>query len=111
MLTTTVALGLRITDGKLRVEKKFSMRGYNKRKVYDGFNNPFPYGSDIPDMNLPPIRIDDKPSHIKDPMIHHICSQFPSLLPLKIILVLLPPLIIFHNSFSYLQIILTSPIQ
>ena len=47
------------------------------------------------------------PSHTKEPAIPQICFQLPFMLPQKILLVLWPPLLIIHNSFSYLLIILT----
>ena len=45
-----------------------------------------------------PLMID--PDRIKDPAIPQISFQLPSLLPLKILVVILPPLIIRHDSLS-----------
>ena len=42
-------------------EKKYSTRQYNNRTVYDCFNNTFPSYCAIPDLNLPPITIYDRP--------------------------------------------------
>ena len=71
ILETTVSLGMGITDEKLlfyhgisegSVDKQFSTIEYNNRKVYDCFNNLFPDDFGIPDLNLPPIIIDDRPN-------------------------------------------------
>ena len=35
-------------------------REYNKRTFYDCFNSLFPYDCVIPDLNLPPITINDR---------------------------------------------------
>ena len=51
------------------------------------------------------------PAHIKEPVIHQICSQLPYLLTLKIMLVRWSPLLIIHNYFSYLLMILTLPMK
>ena len=50
--------------------------------------------------------IDPHP-HIKKPAIPQICSQLPSLLPLKILLVIWPPLLISHIYFLLMIIILS----
>ena len=47
------------------------------------------------------------PTCIKEPVILQICFQIPSLLPLKTLLLILPPLMTFHNYLSYFLIILT----
>ena len=52
-----------------------------------------------------PLMID--PTRIKEPDIPHICSQLPFLLPLKTLLVLLPPLLIRHISFLLIILILS----
>ena len=51
------------------------------------------------------------PGCIKDPATPLICSHLPSLLPLKVMLVIWPPLLICHESSSYLMMILTLAIQ
>ena len=57
-----------ITDRKLlyyhgvaegNVDKKLSTLEYNKRTVYDCFNNPFTYDFGSPALHPPPITIDD----------------------------------------------------
>ena len=69
-LATIVALGMGITDGKLlfcrgfsetRAGKNISMREYKNRAVYYCFSNTLPADCGIPDLNLPPIKIDDIP--------------------------------------------------
>ena len=69
-LATTVELGMGITYGKLiyccgvaevNVDKNISTFYYNKRTFYDWFNIPFTYECGSPDLNLPPITIDDRP--------------------------------------------------
>ena len=46
------------------VENKFSTLDYNNGTVYDCFNNNFTSDFCIPDMNIPPITIDDRsPPH------------------------------------------------
>ena len=91
-LSTTVALGMGIADGKLllchgisegSVDKKISMREYNNRTVYECFNNPFPYVCGSPALNLPPINIDDRPQPDKRAAIPLICFHLPYMLPLK----------------------------
>ena len=68
-LSTTVALGMGITYGKLLLchgisqeseDNTISTKEYNNRTVYDCFNNPFTdnFGSTI--LNLPPRTIDDR---------------------------------------------------
>ena len=42
------------------MDKKFSTREYNNRTVYDCFNNLFPAGYSSPNLNIPPITIDDR---------------------------------------------------
>ena len=59
----------------------------------------------------PPLTLMIYSTRIKEPAIPLICSQLKYLLPLKILLVLLPPLLIIHYSVSYLLIILTLPMQ
>ena len=54
------------------------MKEYNKRTVYDCFNNSFPADYGSPDLNLPPIIIDD----ISFP--HKISRYTPDLLPAAI---------------------------
>ena len=81
-----------VADGK--VDKKKSTLDYNKSTVYECLNNTFTDELCIPDLHRPPITIDDIPAHIKDPNIPQICSQLPPLLPLKILLVIWPPLMI-----------------
>ena len=104
-LTTTVALDMSITYGKLlffhgisevNVDNKISTREY--RTVYDCFNNPFTADFGSPYLNLPPITINDRPHPHKRARYTHICSQRPYMMPLKNLLVLLPPLMIHHNS-------------
>ena len=86
-----------IIDGKLldchgvaegNVDREFSTLEYNNRTVYDCFNNPFTYEFGSPSFNIPPIIFDDRPCPHKIACYTQICSQLPSLLPLKIILVL-----------------------
>ena len=69
-LVTTVALGVGITYGKLIFchgisqesdYKTISTKYYNNRKVYYCFNNIFTADFGSPDLNLPPITIDDRP--------------------------------------------------
>ena len=82
-LATTVVLGMGITDGKLVLccgvseqsrDKKLLMREYNSRTVYDCFKNSFPVDFGIPDLNLPPMPIDNSPHlnkrarHTPDPL-------------------------------------------
>ena len=101
--STTAALGVGIIDGKLlychgvaegNQDKKKSTSEYNNRTVYYCFNNIFTVVFlDQICIYLPlPLMID--PTCIKDPNITQIFSQLPSLLPLKIMLVLWPPLLI-----------------
>ena len=52
-----------------------------------------------------PLMIDH--TRIKEPAIPHICSQIPSLLPLKIILLLWLPLLIIHIYFLLMILILS----
>ena len=86
-LATIVALGMGITYGKLLLchgiseesgDKNISMKEYNKRTFYDCFNNSFPADYGSPDLNLPPIIIDD----ISFP--HKISRYTPDLLPAAI---------------------------
>ena len=67
-LETIVALGMGITYGnilfyhgiyKRRGDKKISIREYNERAVYDCFNNTFPADCGSPNLDIPPITIDD----------------------------------------------------
>ena len=59
----------------------------------------------------PPLPLMIEPARIKEPAIPQIWPQLPYLLPLKIMLVILPTLMIRHDSFSCLLIILTLPMQ
>ena len=68
---------------------------------------PFPYDCVIPGLNLPPITIDDRPTHIIDRTIPQICFQMLFLLPLETLLLLWTPLLIIRNSLSCLLMILT----
>ena len=43
------------------MDKIISTVEYNKRTIYECFNNPFTNEFDTPDLNLPPIIIDDRP--------------------------------------------------
>ena len=115
---TTVVLGIGITDWELlhylgvaegNVEKKISTLEYNNRTIYDCFNNLFTVDFGSPAMHLPPITIDDipPPPRIKELDISQICSQVPSLLPLKILLVLSPPLLVSQVNFVLLILILS----
>ena len=70
-LSTTLALGTSIKYGKLlfchgvlegNIYKEISMIEYNTRKVYYCLNNSFTSNFGRPDLNLPPITIDDRPS-------------------------------------------------
>ena len=54
---------------------------------------------------LPTLLMID-PARIKEPNIPQICSHITSLLPLKITLVLWPPLLIIHISFLLMILIL-----
>ena len=118
-LTTTVALGTRITYGKLlfyhgisegSVDKKFSTREYKNMTVYDCFNNTFPYYCSRPALNISTITIDD------GPLPHKLSRYTPDLLSADISVAsknsdnTLPPLLIHQDSLSYLMIILTLPI-
>ena len=115
-LSTTVTLGIIITDEKLlfchvisegSVDKKISTIEYNTRTFYYCSNNPIQDYHGSPALNLPPITIDDRPRL-------HLKSQYtPDMLPYSIsvssenLLVVLPPLLVHHNSFSYLPMIIT----
>ena len=83
-LATTVVLGMGITYGKLllyhgvsevNMDKKTSTRDKNNSTVYDCFNNTFRSDFIIPDINLPPINIDDRSRP------HKIACYTPYLLP------------------------------
>ena len=87
ILATTVELGMGITYGKLllchgisdgSVEKKFSTREYNRRTVYDCFNNNFSCDFGSPDLNLSPIDINGRPHQDK------ISRYTPHMLPADI---------------------------
>ena len=115
-LAPTVALGMGITDGKLlychgvaegNVDKKVSTLEHNNRTVYDCFNNPFIDEFGSPDLHLPLITIDDGPRLHKEPTTPRICSQMPSLMPLKIMLELLLPVLILQIYFLLMIIILS----
>ena len=76
ILATTMALGMGIVDGKLlychgvaegNMDKKNSTLEYNNKTVYDCFNNYFTADYVSPAMHLPPITIDDRPPHIREP--------------------------------------------
>ena len=69
-LETTVELGMGKKYGKLllcngilegSVENHILIREYYNRTVYDCFNNTFTDGCGIPDLNIYPIDIDDRP--------------------------------------------------
>ena len=112
-----MTLGVGITDGKLlfyhgilegNMDKHFSTIEYNNRTSYYCFNNFFPDNFGIPALNLTPITIDDIPHlHKRARHIPQIFFRQLSLLPPKTMVVLWSPLLILHNSFSYLIIILT----
>ena len=48
-------------NSELSVYNKISTREYNNRKFYDCLNNPLLDDCGIPDLNIPPISIDDIP--------------------------------------------------
>ena len=65
-----MVLGMSITNGNIlychgiaegNVDKKISTLEYNKRTVYDCFNDSFTADFGSPDLHLPPIIIDDRP--------------------------------------------------
>ena len=96
-LATPVALGMGITDGSIlfchvisegSVDKKISRREYNNMVVYDRSNNPFTADCGRPDLNTPPITIDDRSHPHEYPIITLIRFQLPYLLPLKTLLLL-----------------------
>ena len=76
------------------------MIDYNKRKVYDGFNNPFPDGSGIPAMNISPIRIYDKP------LPHKRSHYTPYLLPVAISIVSEDYVITFTSPYYFPRLLL-----
>ena len=82
-----MALGMGITYGKLlfchgiseeSVDNTISAKEYNNGVFYDCFVNPFTDDFGIPDLNLPPITIDDIPRP------HEISYYTPDLLPAAI---------------------------
>ena len=84
ILATTLALSMVITDRKLlfchgiseeSVDKNISTIEYNNRMVYEFFNNTFTADFGSPDLNPPPINIDDRPHP------HKIAHYTPDLLP------------------------------
>ena len=96
-IATPVALGMGITDGNIlfshgisevSVDKKIARREYNNMVVYDRSNNPFTADCGRPDLNTPPITIDDTSHPHKYPIIPLIRFQLPYLLPLKTLLLL-----------------------
>ena len=108
-LATTVELGMGITDEKISIfhgilewskDKKCSTRYYNDRMVYDCFNNPFLDHGGRPALNPSPITIKDIPLRDKLPDIPLICFNPTSMLPLKTLVVLWPPLLI-HSKFLF----------
>ena len=62
-----------VAEGNM--DKKISTLDYNNRTVYDCSNNTFTDGFGIPDLNLPPITIDDRPR------LHKRSRYTPDLLP------------------------------
>ena len=95
-LATTVALGMGVIDGNLLLchgtskqikDNNFSMRYYNDRTVYDWFNNNFSVDCGIPDLNTPPIAIDDIHLLKKYPDIPLIRFQITFLFSLETMLV------------------------
>ena len=67
-LATAVLLGIGITYGKIFFyhgiseqirDKKISIRKYNDRTVYDCFDNPLIVNFVNPELNTPPMLIDD----------------------------------------------------
>ena len=83
-LATTVSLGIGIADGKLQFchgiseesgDKNISTKEYKHRTIYECLNNTFTADFGIPDLNLPPITIDDRPH------LHKISRYTPDLLP------------------------------
>ena len=57
------------------LDNKISTLEYNKRSVYDCFDNTFTYEFGSPYLYLPPITIDDRP------LLHKISQYTPDLLP------------------------------
>ena len=95
ILSAAVAFGMEMIDGnhpfyhgisEASVDNKNPTREYNNRMVYECFNNPFSADCGRPDLNIHPIRIDDRPHPNKIADIPQIFSQLPSLLPLKTLL-------------------------
>ena len=87
ILATTLELGIGITDGNILFYcgileligyRKFSMREFNYRIVYELFKDPFPVGCGSPDLNLPPVSIDDSSG------LNKISRYTPDLLPASI---------------------------
>ena len=90
-LATITALGMGITDGKILFchgiselirNRKIAAREYNYRIFYDCFNITFPVDCGKPDLNIPPMTINDSPRlknrscYTPDPF------QLPFILPL-----------------------------
>ena len=70
----TVELGVGITDGKLFFcrniselsrYRKVTTRDYNYRAFYDCFKNPIPVDCGSPDLNIPPMTMEDSPRQNK----------------------------------------------
>ena len=109
ILTTTVSLGMGITYSKLLfchgisegiVDKNISTREYNNSKVYDCFNNPFRDCCCRPGLNLPTTTIYGRPR--LDKIAGYTLDLITDTMSFvsKTLLVILPPLLIRHNSFS-----------
>ena len=109
-LSTTVVLGMGIIDGKFIFCYGISEESVDKTKFQLESTTTGRFMTDsIITLHLIlvahiliyfplPLMID--PDRIKDPAIPQISFQLPSLLPLKILVVILPPLIIRHDSLS-----------
>ena len=67
---------------------KISMREYNDRVVYYCSRTPFPVDYVIPDLNIPPVPLDDSYISNKKPFIPHIILQLPFMFPLETLLVI-----------------------
>ena len=120
-LVTTVALGMGIIDDKLLFFYYISEESVWTRKSQPNITatGRFMNDSIISLHNILvahiliyvplPFMID--PARIKEPVIPQICSKLLSMLLLKIMVVLSTPLLVFHDSFSYLLMIITLPMQ
>ena len=90
-----------ISEG--RVDKQFSTRDYNNRKVYELFNILFPDDSITPDLNLPSITIDERTRPNKR------ARYSPDLLPASIYVASEKSVITLSTSYySSLLLLLTS---